>query len=60
MSEIKSLDFRIDGRLHDYAVYYIGADGSKTYGYAESMSAYNPGEVVELLGGQKCVIDFEL
>ena len=60
MNEIKPVDFRVDGRLHDYAVYYIGADGSKTFGYAESLSAYNSGEMVELWSGQKCVIDFEL
>lgn len=57
---IKSVEFRKDGKLHHYAVYYIHADGTRSWGYAESLSVYNPGEIVELENGLKCVIDFEL
>ena len=57
---IKAVDFRTDGKVHDYAVYYVHEDGSKSFGYAESLAVYNPGEIVELENGQTCVIDFEL
>jgi hypothetical protein len=50
---------REDGKLHDYAVWYIHEDGTKEWGFAESVNAYNPGETVHF-GGVACVIDFEL
>lgn len=52
--------YRIDGKLHDYAVYYINDDGTKSAGYMESMCAFNPGETVETWSGKKAVIEFEL
>lgn len=52
--------YRNDGKVHDYAVYYINDDGSKSAGYMESVYVFNPGETVETWSGQKCIIDFEL
>ncbi len=60
MIDDKKYPYRIDGRLHDYAVYYIHEDGTKTWGYVESLCAFDPGETVELSDGLFCVIDFEL
>lgn len=57
---IKDIAFRKTEILHDYAVYFLNDDGTKTWGFAESMSVYNPGETVELENGQKVVIDYEL
>lgn len=57
---IKAIDFRIDGKLHTYAVYYIHENGEKTWGYAQSLAAYNPGECVEITDTFRCYIDFEL
>lgn len=53
-------EFRKDGKLHDYAVYYVCADGSKNAGYMESMYVFNPGETIEDWNGRQIVIDFEL
>jgi hypothetical protein len=48
-----------DGGTHIYAVYYIHENGEMTWGYAESVCIYNPGETVNF-GGLRCVIDFEI
>ncbi len=50
---------REDVKMHQYAVYFLHDDGTRTWGFAESVNAYNPGETVHF-GGIACVIDFEV
>lgn len=47
-------------KAHRYAVKYLDDQGNITgYGYAESMDAYQPGQIIDTYGS-RILIDFEI